>query len=86
MNSSFDHLDISRQYVLYKNNKVIFNFIVDSARNFKILTGNMKGYSIAPENQLGFLEPEFTIIDIGESPTVASIKVDTAKGRPRTPE
>ncbi len=83
---NFNHLQFGRTYALHKDDKLIFHFTIDSSRNFKILSGKMNGYLILPENQLGFIHPEFTIIDIGEAPTVATIKVDKVKGRPRTPE
>ncbi len=64
----------------------IFNFIVDSDNNIRVLTGHMKGYIIEPVNQNMFPDSIYKIIDIGEAPTVATIKVETAKGRPRTPD
>ncbi len=82
----FSTLDKTRLYAMIKDINTIFNFIVDSDNNIRVLTGHMKGYIIEPVNQNMFSDPEYTIINIGEAPTVATIKVSTAKGRPRTPD
>ena len=82
----FSTLDKTRLYAMIKDNNTIFHFIVDSDNNIRVLTGHMKGYIIEPVNQNMFPDPDYTIINIGEAPTVATIKVSTAKGRPRTPE
>jgi len=82
----FSTLDKTRLYAMIKDINTIFHFIVDSDNNIRVLTGHMKGYIIEPNNQTMFHDPVYKIIDIGEAPTVATIKVATAKGRPRTPE
>ncbi len=82
----FNSLDKARKYALYKNSNVLFHFTVDSENNMRVLNGTMKGYIIEPVNQRIFAGPEYSIKDIGEAPTVATIKVDKVKGRPRTPE
>ncbi len=82
----FSTLDKTRLYAMIKDINTIFHFIIDSDNNIRILTGHMKGYIIEPVNQNMFHDADFTVIDIGEAPTVATIKVNTAKGRPRTPE
>ena len=83
---NFEHLKVGRKYAMYKDVNLIFHFIKDSEGNFKLLNGLMKGHSISPENQTRFLDPEYNCIDIGEAPTVASVKVGVAKARPHTPE
>jgi hypothetical protein len=98
----FSTLDKTRLYSMIKDNNTIFastessrraetllpifDFVVDSDNNIRVLTGHMKGYIIEPNNQTMFPDSVYKIIDIGEAPTVATIKVTTAKGRPRTPE
>ncbi len=82
----FSTLDKTRLYSMIKDNNTIFAFIVDSDNNIRVLTGHMKGYIIEPNNQTMFPDSVYKVIDIGEAPTVATIKVTTAKGRPRTPE
>ena len=84
--NKFTELDKSRLYVMEKNNQQIFKFIIDSENNMRVLTGSMKGYIIVPENQHLFDDSKYTWIDIGDAPTVASIKVGVSKSRPRTPE
>lgn len=82
----FKTLDKSRKYAMIKDINVIFYFIVDSDDNIRVLTGHMKGYVIEPGVQGMFSDEEYTIVNVGEAPTVATIKVGVAKGRPRTPE
>jgi len=82
----FNNLDKTCTYAMYKDINLIFHFIVDSENNLRVLSGTMKGYIIEPVNHRIFSGEEYTAINIGTSPTVATIKVDKVKGRPRTPE
>ena len=81
-----EDLKTDRKYAMYKDGKCIFHFIKHSNGDLKLLDGSMKGYSITPENQGLFLDPEYACIDVGTSPTIASVQVGVSKARPHTPE
>ena len=84
--NKFTELNKNRLYAMHKDIQIIFHFILDSGNNMRIITGPMTGYVIVPENQCMFSDPEYTCIDIGEAPTIASLQVGVSKGRPRTPD
>lgn len=84
--NKFSELNKNRVYAMQKGIQTIFNFIMDSENNMRIITGSMKGYVIVPDNQSMFSSDDYRCINIGEAPTIASLKVGVSKGRPRTPD
>lgn len=87
---TFKHCDPFRKYLVLKEDIPIFTFVLknfpDGTTGIAIIEGTMKGYSITQHDLWRFHGEQYYIKDCGEAPIVASVKIATAPGRPRTPE
>jgi hypothetical protein len=87
---TFRRCDTFRKYLLLKGERPIFTFVLknfpDETIGITIIEGTMKGYSIVAHDLWRFYGEQYYVKDCGEAPLVASVKIATAPGRPRTPE
>jgi hypothetical protein len=87
---TFKQFDPLRKYMVLKEDRPIFTCVLrnypDGTIGITIIEGTMKGYSIAHHDLWRFYGEKYYVKDCGEAPIVASVKIATAPGRPRTPE